>query len=110
MGAMPDPIWTPDPADVARARITDFARFAASRTALDLATYDGLLRWSVEDLDGFWRCVWDYFEVIADVDSDTVLASAEMPGAVWFPGARLNYVDQVFRDRPADGVAIIEAD
>src|SRR4051794_30543536 len=100
MGGMPDPMWTPDPADVAAARITDFARFAAARTGLDLGTYDALLRWSVGDLEAFWRCVWDYFDIVAETESETVLASAEMPGAAWFPGARLNYVDQVFRDRP----------
>jgi acetoacetyl-CoA synthetase len=110
MGPMPDPMWTPDPADVAAARITDFARFAEARTGLELGTYDALLRWSVDDLEAFWRCVWDYFDIVAETDSETVLASAEMPGAAWFPGARLNYVDQVFRDRPGHGVAIIEAD
>src|SRR4051812_5913716 len=110
MGRMPDPMWTPDPAAVDAARITDFARFAETRTGLEFGTYDALLHWSVDDLEAFWRCLWDYFDVIAETGSDTVLTSAEMPGAEWFPDARLNYVDQVFRDRPEHGVAIIEVD
>src|SRR3954468_13182947 len=110
MGHMPDPMWRPDPADVAAAHIPEFARFAETRAGRELGTYDALLRWSADDLDAFWRCVWDYFDVVAETGSDTVLVSTEMPGAVWFPGARLSYVDQVFHDRPDDGVAIIEAD
>ncbi|MDQ6849712.1 MAG: acetoacetate--CoA ligase [Actinomycetota bacterium] len=107
---MPEPIWTPDPEVAASAPITEFARLAEQCTDRSLADYDALLSWSVEDLDGFWRCLWDYFDIRAASGSDTVLASDEMPGARWFPGAKLNYVDQVFRDRPPDGVAIVEVD
>ena len=106
----PTPIWTPDPAAVESARITTFARFAEDRTGSSFPDYGALLRWSVDDLAGFWRCIWDYFDILAASTSDTVLADDTMPGAVWFPGAELNFVDQVFRDRPADGIAIIEVD
>ena len=94
------PIWTPDPATVDRARITDFARFAASRTAATFNDYPGLLAWSVRDLDAFWGTLYDYFDVPGEGRGKAVLADDRMPGAVWFPGARLNYVDQVFRGRP----------
>jgi acetoacetyl-CoA synthetase len=110
------PMWTPDPDDVARAHITEFARFAADRTGREFADYDALWHWSVEDVSGFWRCVWDFFDIVADTGADgTVLANAVlandvMPGAVWFPGVRLNYVDQVFRDRDADEIAVVELD
>ncbi len=107
---MAEQIWTPDPSVVASARITAFTRLAEERAGTAFADYDALLRWSVDELEGFWRCVWDFFDIRAATGSDTVLDSSEMPGARWFPGATLNYVDQVFRDRPADGVAVIEAD
>jgi acetoacetyl-CoA synthetase len=95
---------------VAAARITQFAVFASARTGCDLDGYAALQRWSVDDVAGFWGCVWDFFDIVAASGSDSVLAGDAMPGAVWFPGARLNYVDQVFRDRPADGIAVIESD
>ena len=56
---------------------------------LDLADYDALWRWSVTDLEGFWSSLWDFFEVRAHTPYEQVLGSREMPGAEWFPGARL---------------------
>ncbi|WP_280257916.1 acetoacetate--CoA ligase [Nocardia abscessus] len=97
------PQWVPTEQDVTEARITDFARFVAERTGVRSGDYHALWQWSVEDLAGFWHALWDYFE-LGDIAGE-VLASAEMPGAQWFPGTRLNYVDQVIRqlrtDRPA---------
>ncbi len=107
---MSEPLWSPDPDAVARARITHFARFVGDRVGRDLTEYAALLAWSVEDVAGFWRCLWDYFDVPAETGSAVVLADDAMPGARWFPDARLNYVDQVFRDRPDTDVAVIELD
>src|SRR6476660_4309083 len=103
-------MWIPDPDDVASARLTEFATFAGERAGREFGTYPDLLAWSVADLDTFWRCVWDFFDVIAETGSDTVLADDAMPGAGWFPGARLNYVDQVFRDRDPSRLAVLERD
>ena len=103
-------MWTPDPDDVRTAQITEFARLAAARTGRRFDDYDALLRWSTDDLRGFWRCIWDFFDIAAEQGSETVLVDERMPGARWFPDARLNYVDQVFRDRPDDGIAIHEFD
>lgn len=104
------PMWTPDPADVEAAGITEFARFVATRTGRTFVDYNALLRWSVEDLAGFWGAVWDWFGIVAHEVGDTVLVDDPMPGATWFPGTQLNLVDQVFRDRPDDGVAVIDVD
>ena len=80
------------------------ARFMAERGAQD---YAELWRWSVEDLEGFWAAIWDRFDVGGGYDR--VLADASMPGAVWFPGARLNYAERLFRGKPDDRVAILHA-
>ena len=68
------------------------------------ASYEELWQWSIDDLEAFWASVWDYFEVKGTYDR--VLASREMPGAEWFPGARLNYAEHMVgtpedRDTPA---------
>ncbi|MGH8860225.1 MAG: hypothetical protein ACRDVG_03150, partial [Jatrophihabitantaceae bacterium] len=68
------PIWMPAPDDVARARITDFARFAGRRIGRGFTDYDDLLRWSVADLAGFWGAIWDYFGVVAEDGGHAVLA------------------------------------
>jgi acetoacetyl-CoA synthetase len=73
------------------------------------ADYHELWRWSVEELEGFWRALWDFFEVQADGDSSNVLASREMPGAAWFPDVRLSYPEHVFRGKADAGVALLHA-
>ncbi|NNH70407.1 acetoacetate--CoA ligase [Nocardia uniformis] len=97
--------WIPSDTDIERARITDFTRFAADRTGTDFPDYQALWRWSVEDLSGFWRAVWDYFD-LGDAPGP-VLADATMPSAHWFPDVTLNYVDQVVRQARTDRPAIV---
>jgi acetoacetyl-CoA synthetase len=97
------PQWQPTERDIADARVTDFARFVEQRTGGPMADYRSLWQWSVDDPAAFWGALWEYFE-LGD-PPDRVLDKSEMPGARWFPGMRLNYVDQIVRnartDRPA---------
>lgn len=104
---MVQPQWVPTEQDVANARVTDFARFAGARAGREFPDYRALWQWSVDDLPGFWSALWAYFDL--GEPPDQVLADAEMPGARWFPGARLNYVDQVVRQARADRPAIVYA-
>jgi acetoacetyl-CoA synthetase len=100
-----EPQWVPTDEDVAGARVTDFARFVEKRTGATLPDYQALWRWSVDDIEGFWAALWEYFEL--GVRGETVLESTEMPGARWFPGTTLNYADQVVRHARTDRPAII---
>ncbi len=71
------------------------------------SSYEELWRWSVEDLEGFWGSLWERFEV--GPPPERVLARDEMPGAVWFPGARVNYAEHVFRMARPGATAIVHA-
>jgi acetoacetyl-CoA synthetase len=64
-------------------------------------------RWSVEHLDNFWEAIWEYFDVQTSSPYKCVLARREMPGAEWFPGARINYASCIFRKRRTDRPALI---
>ena len=68
-----------------------------------------LQHWSVDDLPAFWTSIWDFFEVKAHAPYTTVLASDAMPGAAWFPGARLNFAEHLIGDDDdrADEVAVV---
>ncbi|MBB5828663.1 acetoacetate--CoA ligase [Micromonospora carbonacea] len=94
---MGDVLWTP-PADVReRSRIGAYLRWLAEHRGLEFADYAALWEWSVTDLDGFWRSVWDHFGVVAHTGPTAILADPAMPGARWFPGATLNYAENVLR-------------
>ncbi|WP_372460256.1 acetoacetate--CoA ligase [Nocardia coffeae] len=97
-----DPQWVPDTEARERARITEFARFVGKADV----DYRQLWQWSVERPDTFWRRLWEFFEL--GPTPETVLATAEMPGAQWFPEVRLNYVDQVVRNAREDRPAIVD--
>lgn len=103
--AVTEPQWVPTEADIAGARVTDFARFVQQRTGVEVSDYQALWRWSVDDLAGFWGALWEYFD-LGDAPAD-VIADETMPGARWFPGTRLNYADQVVRHARTDRPAIL---
>jgi acetoacetyl-CoA synthetase len=104
------PAWTPSPETVARARVTAFIDWLRAERGLDFDGYDALWRWSVGDLDAFWSAVWDYFAIPSPEPRGAALADARMPGASWFPGVRMNYVEQVFRHIDATRPAIVFRD
>lgn len=94
---MGDVLWVP-PADVReRSRIGNYLRWLREHRGLDFADYDELWRWSVTDLDAFWRSIWDYFEIIAHTPPTATLTDPAMPGTRWFPGATLNYAEHILR-------------
>lgn len=99
--AAPDPIWVPGP-DAEDSPLARFARAASARTGRDLTAYADLHAWSVTDLDGFWSLVWT--ELGLPGEPGEVLAQDRMPGARWFPDARLSYVDRALA---GDGDAVV---
>jgi acetoacetyl-CoA synthetase len=105
----PEPLWRPSSELIERARMTEFRRWLEAERGLRLDDYDALWRWSVDDLDGFWAAIWDFFEVKADGDRSTVLASREMPGARWFPDVSLNYAEHAFAGKDDSETAILHA-
>ncbi|PPI94297.1 acetoacetate--CoA ligase [Nocardia nova] len=104
---MTQPQWEPDAGDLETARVADFARFVGARTGREFDDYHSLWEWSITDLAGFWGALWEYFELGGA--PATVLASTEMPGAQWFPGQLLNYVDQIARHARTDRPAMVYA-
>ncbi len=101
------PLWRPSPERVGRARITAFLEWLERERGLTFPDYESLWRWSVTDLEGFWSAVWQFFDIRASAPYERVLGRRTMPGAEWFPGARLNVVDQVFRHATAERPAIL---
>jgi acetoacetyl-CoA synthetase len=88
-------------------QIRRYQHWLAETRGLSFATYDDLWRWSTTDLDAFWQSIWDYFQLQSPTPHSAVLAQRGMPGAQWFPGAQVNYAQQVFRHvGPADAAGM----
>jgi acetoacetyl-CoA synthetase len=102
-------VWTPSPERIASATITRYREWLNETRGTTLEDYGDLWRWSVDELEGFWASIWEFFGVEASEPYERVLTTHEMPGAAWFPGARLSYAEHVFRDRTEDEVAIRHA-
>jgi acetoacetyl-CoA synthetase len=109
MSATAEKLWDPPASLRERARMTEFIEWLRSERGLEIDGYDELWRWSVDDLEGFWSAIWEFFDVQADGDPVPVLANAEMPGAEWFPNARLNYAEHVFAGKDDSETAILHA-
>src|SRR5690349_3152519 len=102
-------LWTPSAKRVAEANVTKFIGWLARERGLTFNNYAELWKWSVEDLDAFWGAIWDYFEIESSGPPACVLGKRAMPGAEWFPGARLNYAQHVMRAEKAGGNAVLFA-
>lgn len=102
-------LWEPSAELIERSRLAELMRWLQRERGLSFQGYDELWRWSVDDLDGFWSAIWEFFEVRADGDPTPVLASREMPGARWFPNTSLNYAEHVFAGKDDGEVAILHA-
>jgi acetoacetyl-CoA synthetase len=100
-------VWQPTTETIRKAQVTAFMNWLARERGLRFADYDALWQWSVTEIDPFWRAVWDYFDIRSVGEPECALADATMPGAKWFPGVRLNYVEQVFRHATDQQPAIV---
>ncbi len=101
-----DILWRPGDEFKRQSNITAFMDWLKARYGHEFSDYDALWNWSVADIERFWQCLWDYFELESSTPYDRVLESREMPGAKWFPGARINYAREILKSADSDGIAL----
>ena len=99
------PLWTPSPARIASSNLTAFRVAAEQRWGLSLPDYEALYAWSVEQPEQFWVSVGEGAGTggpVIGVRGERVLVDGDkMPGASWFPDARLNFAQNLLRSRDA---------
>ncbi len=96
----PAPIWEPSPERIERSNMTAFMRDVHRRWGVPVADYSALYRFSIDQPERFWASVWEFCGVIAQRRGDVVVQDiARMPGARWFPDARLNLTENLLRRR-----------
>jgi acetoacetyl-CoA synthetase len=97
---MKTPLWIPSDEHKRDANITRFMETVNARHKLNLASYADLYNWSVNNIPEFWAEVWDFAEIKASQQYDSVATDLSVfPGAEWFPGARLNFAENLLRHR-----------
>ncbi|WP_445361330.1 acetoacetate--CoA ligase [Microbulbifer sp. EKSA005] len=101
------PLWQPSAEAIAATQMDEFRRRVNQQYQLDLNDYAALYQWSVDNREAFWRELWDYTGVIAADKGDETLSNDSMPGAQWFPQARLNFAENLLRYRD-DKAALVE--
>jgi len=88
-----DILWRPTSEQVESCNLTGYLRWLERERSLRFAGYDKLWRWSVTDLEAFWGSIADHFDVRFRTPPERAIVGRPMPGASWFPGARLNYAE-----------------
>jgi acetoacetyl-CoA synthetase len=105
----PKVLWTPSPERIERATLTRYMAWLQEKHSLEFDGYHDLWRWSTFDLEAFWGSLVEFFGVRFSSGGDRVLGNDSMPGAKWFPGARLSYAEHMFAGRDPDALAIQHA-
>ena len=108
MSAIEQPLWQPSAEGIARSQLAQFTAFVKARfPEAEVSDYQQLHQWSITATEDFWRSIWDYCDVISSRSSDRVVTDFDrMPGASWFPDARLNFAENLLRRR-GDSTAIV---
>jgi len=107
MNEMRTPLWMPSDERRREANITRFIDKVNMQHELNLKSYAELYQWSVENIPDFWAAVWNFADIKASRHYDQVIEDiTKFPGAKWFPGARLNFAENLLRYRD-DQLALI---
>ncbi len=100
-------LWSPSREDIEASRLYHYQQWLAQERGIPAGRYEDLWQWSVQDLEGFWQSIWDHFGVVGEGERVPALARRTMPGAQWFPGMRLNYAENLFRQATPARPAIV---
>jgi acetoacetyl-CoA synthetase len=104
------PLWQPSAERIAAAPISEFMTLAAQAAGRSIADYDLLHAWSVEDPEAFWPLVWDYCGVVGERGERVLVDGDRMPGAKFFPDARLNFAENLLRKRGKEDALVFRGE
>ncbi|RUU61782.1 acetoacetate--CoA ligase, partial [Mesorhizobium sp. M2C.T.Ca.TU.009.01.2.1] len=100
------PLWTPTQERIDAAPLTAFMKAAEAKAAISFSGYAELHRWSIDNREAFWSLVWDFCGLVGDKGERGLVDGERMPGASFFPDARLNFAENLLQ-RTGGGPAIV---
>jgi len=101
------PLWEPSGDRILTANLCRFMEEVEVDWNVTIDGFPALYRFSIEQPEKFWQSFKDFAGVIAETWGTVVIENPHaMPGARFFPGARLNYAENLLRRRD-DADAIV---
>jgi acetoacetyl-CoA synthetase len=102
-------LWTPSKERADASTMAQFERFLAGSRGLTFDDYNAMWEWSIDDLEGFWTAIWDFFDIRATAKPAQMITKRRMPDMEWAPDTMLNYADNVLKHAEGreDAVAIV---
>jgi acetoacetyl-CoA synthetase len=100
-------LWKPSESQIENANMTRFMKYVNSKYNLSLSNYSKLYEWSIKEFTNFWATLWDFTEIISSRKYTQIGKNLEhFIGNEWFPGARLNFAENLLRYKD-DQIAFI---
>ena len=97
---MKKPLWQPSEERIKKAEMTRFMEYVGKRRQRSFSGYFDLYDWSIDHIPDLWADVWDFLGIIASKPYRKVVEDlSRFPGTDWFPGAELNFAENLLRYR-----------
>jgi len=97
---MKTPLWKPSAERIKQANVTRFIEYVNKKQGKKIRDYFDLYQWSIDQIPDFWARLWEFADIRASRGYDRVVDDFnQFPGAKWFPGARLNFAENLLRYR-----------
>ena len=106
-----NPIWKPSGTRIAQTRLSEFIDLVDHTWGISCKDYQDLHQWSIDEAEKFWKSLWDFGGVISETTGNIVIRDAQkLPGAVFFPDAKLNFAENLLRRRDNEPAIIFSSE
>ncbi|MEK9693641.1 MAG: acetoacetate--CoA ligase [Rhodospirillaceae bacterium] len=106
-----NPVWEPSGARIAQTRLSEFIKLVDQTWGFKCKNYQDLHQWSIKEPEKFWKTLWNFGGVISETAGNIVIRDAQkLPGAVFFPDAKLNFAENLFRRRDNEPAIIFSSE
>ena len=104
---MADVLWMPNKDRIKKSYISNLQNKINKKYSLNLKSYPDLYKWSINNIDLFWKMLWFDLDIIHSKNFNTIVDSEnKMPGALWFSGSRLNFTENLLRFKNSNSIAL----
>jgi len=97
---MTQPLWQPSQSRIEQTNLWRFIQSINASLNLNITDYHQLHQWSIDHSDLFWDEIWQQCNIVASHKGSVILQNGDkMPGAQWYPEAKLNFAANLLKFR-----------